>query len=140
VVLAWVPDAPALRLWAGPRPVHPINPAALWTVIDGHADTTYVLATSAGEIAAFGQILRKEGNRAHLARLIVSPAVRRQGYGRALCLALMRRARQIQVPLESFSLNVYPENTVALHLYRSLGFTACGQGEAGVRMQAAPTG
>ena len=89
-------------------------------------------------MVAFGQILRKEGNRAHLARLIVAPAVRGQGYGRALCLRLMQRARQDPAPLESFSLNVYPENAVALTLYRSLGFAEWERGEAGVMMRAGP--
>ncbi len=65
----------------------------------------------------------------HLARSIVDPARRGRGLGRALCLALMREASQLHPGLKGFSLYVFPDNTNALALHRSLGFVERGLDE-----------
>lgn len=67
-----------------------------------------------------GQLLAKENNYLHLARIIVDPFKRAMGYGRLLCNELIKTAGR--KGYHKISLNVYRGNTVALKLYESLGF------------------
>jgi ribosomal-protein-alanine N-acetyltransferase len=61
---------------------------------------------------------------AHLLNLCVHPSSQRMGYGRRLLNALLLKAEDSGV--EKVFLEVRPSNRVALHLYRSVGFTQIG--------------
>ena len=72
------------------------------------------------QLVAFGQLIRKNSQRGHLARLIVNPALRGKGYGETLVRALLARARKDS--FERVTLNVDVANGPALSLYAKLGF------------------
>jgi ribosomal protein S18 acetylase RimI-like enzyme len=77
----------------------------------------YVMSKDHSMIA-FGQILEKPHGREHLAKLIVSPAHRGCGYGRAFVAELLHRTTA-----ERVSLYVQDNNHVAIALYAAAGFT-----------------
>jgi len=135
-VLTWIPDAAALRLWTGPKPEFPVTAEVLWPIIAGEPDTAYALTLSEGGLAGFGQVLPKDGQWLHLARIIISPAHRRQGAGRALCRKLMRIGQQNHPQTEAFTLNVSTENLPAQALYREIGFHEYNREPGLIRMLA----
>lgn len=134
-VLTWTTDADAVRLWAGPNLGFPVDRERLWQDLFKSPGAPFVLCGTAGEVLAFGQVMHREENYAHLARLIVSPAHRGQGLGRTLCRELMRIAPTF-LPVRWCSLFVYPENQRASALYRSLGFVETGRERGFIRMGA----
>ncbi|MEV5767073.1 N-acetyltransferase [Micromonospora sp. NPDC052213] len=62
---------------------------------------------------------------ADLEKIAVDPAAHGRGVGRALTAALIADAREVAI--EVLTLDVRGDNTNALHLYRSLGFTEYGR-------------
>ena len=67
---------------------------------------------------AYGEVWSdEEEDEAELARLIVAPAARGRGVGRALTAALVANAGY-----ENIFLRVRPDNSVALATYRGAGF------------------
>ena len=126
--LAWTPEPDALRMWAGPSTRLPATVDSLWEDITSTDAHTYAFESATHGLVGFGQVRLKENNYGHLARLIVSPRHRGQGLGRAWCAALMREAVRSH-GVAAFSLYVYPDNTRAISLYRSLGFVECGMHE-----------
>jgi GNAT superfamily N-acetyltransferase len=81
-VASWIATAGDCELWAGWRVPFPIDRARLPEALE-FAETNSFCLVSEREVIAFGQIVTK-GHRAHLARLIVKPAVRGEGYGTML--------------------------------------------------------
>lgn len=84
--------------------------------------TTYwntVAIDAQDRVLAFA-ILTSGGGDAHLLNIAVDPAVRRQGLARLLLAALMDAARLREA--DQLFLEVRAGNTVALTLYRDLGF------------------
>jgi ribosomal protein S18 acetylase RimI-like enzyme len=76
------------------------------------------LLVDGGEPVAYGEVWSDdEEGEAELARLIVAPARRGRGLGRALVAALVERAGY-----EDVFLRVRPDNAVALAAYRRAGF------------------
>jgi ribosomal protein S18 acetylase RimI-like enzyme len=126
-VLEWIGSAEGLRVWGGPALVHPPEARAVWAAIQAEDRTTFVLVDRMGQVAGFGQILPRAEATAHLARIIVSPECRGLGLGRMLCRRLMAFAEK-EFSSRTFTLKVYPGNTPAITLYRSLGFAACPSG------------
>ena len=118
-VISWIPDELACRRWAGPKVRFPLNLETLLKDIAFSTDNAYCLKHE-GSVVAFGQVLAKEDNYVHLARIIVDPLKRAMGYGRLLCNALLKVAAR--KGYHKISLNVYRDNTSALKLYESLGF------------------
>ena len=125
IALAWTPADEALRRWAGPSTRCPATPESLWADISSTDATTYAYESPEHGLIGFGQVRFREQAYGHLARIIVSPRRRGAGLGRALCLALMREAPRLY-PIKGYSLYVYPDNTAAIALYRSLGFAEQG--------------
>ena len=120
-VLSWISTERESRIWAGPKVRYPTAPVSAWSDMEASENNAYTLVNPEYVIIGFGQILRRDDNVLHLARLIVDPALRGQGVGRNLCIALMEMgASKHQV--EYFTLNVYESNKAAVHLYQSLGF------------------
>lgn len=134
-VAAWIASPRDCELWAGGRVSFPIDTARLAAAIEFSGANAFALVER-DELAAFGQLVRKEHGRAHLARLIVRPRLRGQGYGEQLVRGLLERAA-----LDAFdriSLNVDAANLTAVSLYLKLGFRDAGRpatepGSAGTR-------
>jgi [ribosomal protein S18]-alanine N-acetyltransferase len=119
VVASWITSARDCELWAGWSVRFPIDGEAFPAAIqfnDAHA----VSLMDSDELVAFGQLVVKESQRGHLARLIVSPARRGKGFGEALVHALLDRARA--EGCRRLSLNVNRSNIPAMKLYARLGF------------------
>lgn len=121
ILLGWIPDAEACRLWAGPHVTYPATPESLWAELDDPGAMNWALILDDERMVGFGQSWGGVTDCVHLARLIVAPEARGQGLGRTLCERLMECAVARHAP-RAFTLNVYVRNTAAVALYRSLGF------------------
>ncbi|XOZ32778.1 GNAT family N-acetyltransferase [Halomonadaceae bacterium KBTZ08] len=121
VVLEWIEGEAACRMWAGPTIRYPATPETAWADMGASERNAYVLVGAAGNVVGFGQVLPKNDKTLHLARLIVDPAARGQGIGRALCMALMVIGAANH-GAECLTLNVYESNSKAVRLYQGLGF------------------
>jgi ribosomal protein S18 acetylase RimI-like enzyme len=128
MALSWTPEDEALRRWAGPGTRCPATAESLWEDITHAGATTYAFESPEAGVVGFGQIRYREQANGHLARIIISPRHRGNGLGRALCLALMREAVRLH-PIQAYTLYVFPDNTRAIALYRSLGFVERGMHE-----------
>lgn len=118
-VASWIGSPRDCELWAGWRVSFPINFDALPVAIS-FTDTNAFGLTVDDRLVAFGQLVRKDTCRGHLARLIVDPLRRGNGYGELLVQALLERARGES--LERVSLNVDGSNLPAISLYLKIGF------------------
>ena len=119
VVTSWIGSQRECALWAGPTVPFPLDRAALPAQIDMAGAINVALDDEQG-LAAFGQVLPRAPERAHLARVIVRPDVRRCGVGRALVEALLSRAGEARFCRAT--LHVYSDNAAATALYSDLGF------------------
>lgn len=121
-LMQWFPDEVSLRTWGGPHCRHPFDERTFRE--DSKVDElpTWSLVASDGSLCAFGQYYLRVG-RCHLGRLAVAPVWRGRGMGRRLVQELCRIGAP-DLGTREFSLFVYDSNTVALRLYRSLGFVA----------------
>ena len=120
-VLTWISSEQESCMWAGPKLRYPAAPESAWADMKATRNNAYTFVDEKDAVIGFGQILPREGNVLHLARLIVDPALRGQGIGRDLCIALMQTGAS-KHPAEFFTLNVYESNKAAVRLYQSLGF------------------
>ncbi len=117
-VISWLETEQDCRFWAGPSVRYPVELESLIEDINFSPDNAYIL--EAGDnVVAFGQVIRKNNRRYHLARIIIHPDYRGKGYGLELCKALVA-----MVPESSrvITLNVYRSNSGAVALYEKLGF------------------
>jgi len=113
-------DLPSSRDDRAGQPVSfPIDMASLPEAI-GFAGTNAFALTDGGRLVAFGQLVRKDAGRGHLARLNVSPPLRGKGHGEALVRALLDKARDESC--KRVSLNVDRGSLPAVSLYLKLGF------------------
>ncbi len=119
-LLSWVDGPKQCLLWAGGKVTFPLDTARLAREIEFSPQNAWCLC-AAETLLGFGQILRRAPERAHLARLIVSPDQRGLGYGAALCEHLLDTARRWS-DCEIATLNVYRDNRAACSLYRRMGF------------------
>ncbi|MCK0715933.1 GNAT family N-acetyltransferase [Chromohalobacter sarecensis] len=116
----WCVSEEQVRNWAGSRVSFPIESTKLPEQIEWRDAFSFRLVS--GEVlAGFGQIIPKPGDRLHLARIIVGPRYRGEGYGRKLTQALVDEA--ISRRPKAISLNVFATNVAAFQLYKSLGFS-----------------
>ena len=118
-VASWIRSKRECELWAGGSVAFPIDQNSLPSEIGFGEGNTFSLVIEE-ELVAFGQLIRKNSQRGHLARLIVNPALRGKGYGETLVRALLARARKDS--FERVTLNVDIANGPALSLYAKLGF------------------
>ncbi|MFZ6757189.1 GNAT family N-acetyltransferase [Undibacterium sp. Ji50W] len=123
VIANWINDAKACARWAGPQLVFPFDSADLPALLAKPEAQAFVLIDADKEVAGFSQFWRRDAQRVHLGRVIVSPKTRGLGYGRVLCKQLMQQAIAV-TGLSVVSLRVYRDNPGALHLYSQLGFVA----------------
>ena len=118
-VASWITSARECELWAGPRLSFPLDVSVLPARIDFDEARTFAMSSD-DRLVAFGQIVPKALRRAHLARVIVAPAVRGCGHGERLIRSLIDEAcRQSH---QRISLNVDRSNVPAIALYSKLGF------------------
>ena len=122
IVLSWVRTPESLKLWGGPALTFPPLAPRIWQEMNASPQNTFSFVDQGGNIAGFGQIFFHEPQTVHLARIIVSPAVRGKGVGRLLCQQLIR-AGITNYRASECTLNVYKDNAPAVSLYLSLGFT-----------------
>jgi ribosomal protein S18 acetylase RimI-like enzyme len=103
-------------MWCS-RAEHPF-PAEVIRGWAAQPDVAAYLLLADGEPVGYGEVWSdEEENEAELARLIVAPAARGRGVGRALTIALVAVAGYDEV-----FLRVRPDNAVALATYRGAGF------------------
>lgn len=119
-LMNWLPDERACLQWGGPAFRYPFSEQTFlqdcrWTELP-----SYILVDDNGTPLAFGQYYRRI-DRCHLGRLIVSPAHRGAGVGRALVTELIRRGCA-DLGVGECSLFVLKDNTAAKALYGKLGF------------------
>lgn len=119
--LSWTPDLADLRRWAGPSMNWPDTVDAFWAELDTTDSSTFALESPSRGVVGFGQIKLRIPAFGHLARIIVNPRHRGCGFGRTLCIALMREAPRLHA-IKGYSLYVYRDNSNAIALYKSLGF------------------
>ena len=120
-VISWIADANECLIWAGPAVTFPVFLQELMVQMEYTPDNSFCMVD--GErMVAFGQLIKRAEHHFHLARLIVAPKIRGNGYGRKLCRYLIERAVQLNCQL--LTLNVYQNNLMALGLYRKIGFEA----------------
>jgi len=123
VVANWINDAVACARWAGPQLPYPFATADLPELLAKPESQAFTLIDSSPTVVGFAQFWRRDEQRVHLGRIIVSPTTRGLGYGRILCEQLMQQAIAV-TGLPVVSLRVYRDNPGALHLYSQLGFIA----------------
>ena len=123
LVLTWVTTPELLKLWGGATLTFPPLADRIWHEIGATGQNTFSLMDPEGAVVGFGQTILRESITMHLARIIVSPTMRGKGLGRILCRLLMQRGATCH-QVSQFTLSVYKNNTPALNLYTSLGFTA----------------
>jgi ribosomal protein S18 acetylase RimI-like enzyme len=116
LVAGWSTSADEADMWCS-RAEHPF-PAEVVAGWAAQPDVAAYLLLAEGEPVAYGEVWSdEEEDEAELARLIVAPAARGRGVGRALTAALVANAGY-----ENVFLRVRPDNTVALATYRGAGF------------------
>lgn len=130
-VLSWITSERELRLWAGPKVRYPVGPESAWSDMEASESNACTFVDAEDVIVGFGQILPRDDNALHLARLIIDPELRGQGIGRELCIALMKTGAS-KHHAKYFTLNVYETNEAATRLYQSLGFDIKGSDTSGV--------
>jgi ribosomal protein S18 acetylase RimI-like enzyme len=81
----------------------------------------FLVADSEGRVAGGVGVTPGADGTCEMNRLWIRPHARGRGLGRALCLASMDAARELG--FTRMALDVVPERTVAIALYRDLGFT-----------------
>ena len=108
-------------MWAGPSVRFPLVLEHLKEDIHFSEENTLSMINDRKALLGIGQLIQKEKNRLHMARIIVSPNHRGKGFGSRLCRLLIREGRKTYGEV-NFSLNVYPHNTNAVRLYEKLGF------------------
>jgi ribosomal protein S18 acetylase RimI-like enzyme len=120
-LIPWIKDKEACRLWAGPLVRFPLTLQSLKKDIEFSEENTFGMVNDVGELLGLGQLLQKENDRIHMARVIVSPLQRAKGFGELLCRLLIDEGIK-QFAKVYFTLNVYSDNTTAVKLYQKLGF------------------
>lgn len=133
VLMSWIKDKDACRAWAGPSVRFPLALEHLKEDIQFSEENTYSMIHESGALLGIGQLIKKQNHRLHLARIIVSPNHRGKGLGNLLCRRLIREGRKRFGEI-NFTLNVYPDNTIAVRLYKKLGFVS-GRESPGSRIE-----
>jgi ribosomal protein S18 acetylase RimI-like enzyme len=126
IVLSWVTTPESLLLWGGPALTFPTQVNRTWLEMGANDQNVFSLIDQQENVVGFGQTLFHEPDIVHLGRIIISPASRGKGIGRILCQKLIRVGVDRHKPSQ-ITLNVYKNNTTAINLYTSLGFTVLSE-------------
>lgn len=118
LIVGWCAASPYSSAWV---PADLADPDAVLDAWHADPDITGHLLLRAGRPVAYGELwVETDEDEAELAHLVVDPALRRQGLGRALSLALVDAA--LARGLANVTLRVDPDNAGAVALYASIGF------------------
>ena len=125
-IAGWPTSADEAYRWCGQREVRP-DMVAEWALAE---DVRAFVLVDDGIPVGYGELWLDEGEEGEieLSRLIVAPARRGQGVGRALVEALTGAARQH--PTGLIFLRVHPDNAIAARVYRAAGFRPVDQDTA----------
>jgi diamine N-acetyltransferase len=106
-----------------------VNPVAYYLCLCHYGDLWRPLAVTRGEATVGFVMWAIDDDRSRwIGGLVVDAAYQRTGVGRAILRALMARwAAEPDCP--NVALSYAPDNTVARHLYRALGFHETGETE-----------
>lgn len=107
--------------WPGRTKGAPLDEAAFTAIAHLPDHQSRCLAGNDGTPQAFGQVWTDAQGAAHLVRLIVDPALRGQGLGRALCQQLLAEALALSGD-GRVRLKLRRDNAAALRTYLSVGF------------------
>jgi len=121
-LISWVHSPDELFLFAGPSLTWPLDSGQL-DLIRLRPDAiawTAVLAPAMTPVGHIELVLGNQPGAGLIARVIIDPARRRQGWGRALLTAALDAARQRH--LRIVELRVSRHNAAAIALYTELGF------------------
>lgn len=121
VVISWIKDNDACRIWTGPSVRFPLALEHLKEDINFSEENTFSMIHDNAALWGIGQLIKNENNRLHMARIIISPNQRGNGFGGLLCRLLIGEGRKRYGEI-NFSLNVCPDNTKAIRLFKKLGF------------------
>ncbi len=100
---------------------HPFTAAAAAERVRYQGKDVYCVAVEGERVLGYGMLRGwDEGYEVPSLGIAIHPSARGIGLGRALMLYLHTEARRRGAP--RIRLKVYPENTVAVDLYRSLGY------------------
>lgn len=124
-VASWVRSDDEL-FWLAPGTQPPITAEKVlnWTRRSGNA---YAFTHRGSAPVGYGELnpLRRDPRDLWIGHVIIDPARRGQGLGRALTDALIHRAFKIE-GAHRLTLVVFPENAAAVQCYRSAGFRLRG--------------
>ena len=137
LLTTWIRSQGQLRVWAGPSLTWPLTEPALRAYADAASGVQLIwTAFTMTDGERVGQpvghaclLVREGGCEARLSRVLVNPARRGEGLGRALVAGAVRAAFAIE-GIQTLTLGVYAHNTPALRLYESLGFAEVGRAPA----------
>lgn len=118
--MRWFPDARSVDRWGGPRFRYPFTPGSFREDCRIDEVKSYCLRNPYGALCAFGQYYDRD-DRAHLARLVTHPEMRRRGIGERLIRNLIMAAER-EGGHEQCSLFVYKDNEPAYRCYLKFGF------------------
>ena len=120
LVVEWCAASPFSREWVPAGATDADEVLAGWHT---DPDITGHLLLRGGEPVAYGELwVEADEDEAELAHLVVDPALRRQGLGRALAVQLVATARA--AGLAHVFLRVRPDNEVGIACYATAGFVA----------------
>lgn len=117
---AWLPDRDAVGQWYGRSIPVPVAVAELQCQLE-EPDTHQFFWAEASTLIGFGLYSLPAPGTAHLARLLIDPAHRGQGHGRALCAALIEAAR-VHSNARAMTVEVMRDHIRARNLCSSFGF------------------
>ena len=127
VLRGWIADARAHALWCANRMAYPLERANFEAVLRDIAgrfgDMPYVaVAEGGGVVGFFCYSLNPDTREGMLKFVVIDPARRGQGLGKAMLrLAL---ARAFNAGAKAVQLYVFPENVGAVKCYEGVGFSA----------------
>ena len=124
-VVSWCAASPFSREWVPSGATDPDAVLAGWHT---DPDISGYLLLRDGVPVAYGELwVEVDEDEAELAHLVVDPALRRQGLGRALANELDSTARAFGVA--NVFLRVHPDNEVGIACYTSVGFVPVSDAE-----------
>ena len=126
VIRGWIPDARAHALWCANRFEYPLSgenfDAVLREIRIRNGDSPFAAVGDDGTVTGFFcYSLHLEKNEGLLKFVIVDPAVRRRGVGKAMLRLALDYAFGIS-KADTVVLRVFTENTRAVRCYESVGF------------------
>ena len=120
-LLSWTKSARELRMWAGETFPKLPDEMTFRTHLNRHGIRAYQAADRRGRFVGYAELVGRTGGDGILCRVIIDPARRGIGSGKALVELLSDEAFR-KIGFKRLLLNVFTFNTPALRCYRALGF------------------